>query len=173
MVCTYLLKIPRNSQSNRFVPNRSLSQPSDPDQIDCDDLEQWANGRPNDADSSTDCGLLQDSSIIDENCEEERAYVCEFDDSHGEQSALAIESANGATYVGFNYRPHSNFDEAVQKCAIFGGQLATFDDQQQFEAMQCIRAQTGGSLLIGLHDRNVEHEWEFIDGDHSYWFVCV
>lgn len=129
--------------------------------LDCDDLPQWAPGEPNNS-GDEDCAQLWSTSINDVGCGDSMAFVCEF---NGDNYA-AIEEG-GAIYVarGDDYVDYAT---AKARCAGFGGQLATFSNEAQFEAMLSVRNVIGAHSWMGFDDINLEHHWQFVDGDLSF-----
>jgi len=131
--------------------------------LDCDDIPQWAAGEPNNYQGTEeDCAMLYSSSMNDASCGNSYAFVCEF---NGDNYALASEG--GAIYVA---RRDDLVDYATAKtrCSGIGGQLATFDGEEQFQAMLSVRNALGKTSWLGLDDLNEEHHWQFVDGDLSY-----
>merc|ERR1712013_947361 len=57
---------------------------------------------------------------------------------------------------------------AKERCAGFGGKLATFGNEAQFEAMLRVRNAIGVNSWVGIDDLNAERHWQFVDGDLSF-----
>jgi len=132
--------------------------------VDCDDIPQWAVGEPNNAGSGEDCGCLYSATINDAGCSTSKSFICEFDDSE-----YAVETEGGAVYVARG-DDKVNYATAKNRCKDFGagGQLATFDDVSQFNAMLTVRNEIKATSWVGLDDIGEEHMWQFVDGDLSY-----
>lgn len=81
-------------------------------------------------------------------------------------SSLLGLARSGSLYIGRS--EEVNYDTAISRCAAFGGQLATFGSDDEFQTLLAIRNDIGSSTWIGFDDRNQEHFWRFIDGDESY-----
>ena len=122
---------------------------------DCDDIPQWNPGQPNNSGGNEDCGDLWSGAINDQDCAEERPYACEL---NGNRYAATEEG--GAIYVarGDDYVDYAT---AKERCASFGGQLATFSSEAQFAAMLSVRNAIGVDTWIGFDDLNTEHHWQF------------
>eukprot|EP00483_Globobulimina_turgida_P004298 UN04307 len=62
------------------------------------------------------------------------------------------------------------FDEGQSKCTQMGGQLATWDNDDEWNQIKDARAIIGnnGHYWVGLDDRGAEHSWRFIDGHTHY-----
>eukprot|EP01083_Nonionella_stella_P095956 269527_1 len=58
--------------------------PQSSDVQDCDDLDQWAPGEPNNYGSGQDCALIwpwYGGTLDDDDCSTQQAYICEYDAS--------------------------------------------------------------------------------------------
>jgi len=71
-----------------------------------------------------------------------------------------------ALYIG--RKENVNWDTARSRCECFGGQLATFGNDNEWNQLKTIRNKMNTNAWIGLDDKNQEHAWKFIDGDTSY-----
>jgi len=81
----------------------------------------------------------------------------------------SITSA-GSLYLG---RQESvNWQTARDRCSCFGGQLATWSNSNDYNAIKKVRAQLGSNhgsdSWVGMHDLNTEGDWQMIDGATDY-----
>eukprot|EP01084_Bolivina_argentea_P163160 283877_1 len=62
------------------------------------------------------------------------------------------------------------YDEGQARCRGMGGQLATFDNWNDFNKIREVRRNIGGNGYgwIGMNDRGTEHHWTFIDGSTHF-----
>eukprot|EP00483_Globobulimina_turgida_P000113 UN00113 len=62
------------------------------------------------------------------------------------------------------------FDEGQSKCTSMGGQLATWDNDHEWNQIKDVRSRIGGNGYgwVGMDDRGAEHFWRFIDGHTQY-----
>merc|ERR1712154_32278 len=97
-------------------------------------------------------------------------FVCEFNGDNYAATDYAAEG--GAIYIarGDNFVDYAS---AKESCSGLGGQLATFSNEAQFEAMLIVRNVIGVDTWMGIDDINTEGRWQFVDGDTSFWFVTL
>lgn len=133
---------------------------------DCDDIEQWYPGEPNNEDGNQHCAIIWHwQQMRDIECSSEEYYICEFDD---EVVVVDFDAAD-TTYIGVKEKV--DWFTAETRCETFGGQLATFSSDEEYKRMVNIRIAFGGGSKygwIGMHDMNTEGHFQFVDGDTSY-----
>jgi len=130
---------------------------------DCDDIDEWNNGQPNDyaTGSGEDCAEMNSNGKLNDiTCTDYRKYVCEFDtDNYG------FAKSGSKIYVG--RKEQADWNTAKGQCECWGGQLATFSNNAEFELMKkVVTPSFGDRAWIGLK-ADSPNEFAFIDGDTS------
>jgi len=74
---------------------------------------------------------------------------------------VSITSA-GSLYMG--RKESVNWQTAKERCACFGGQLATWSNDNDYNAIKSVRSQLGNNAWVGFHDLDAERSWKMIDG---------
>jgi len=78
---------------------------------------------------------------------------------------VSIASA-GSHYLG--RKEAVNYQTAKERCQDFGGNLATFSNDNDYSHINSVRAQMGSVAWIGFDDIDNEGHWKMIDGDEDY-----
>jgi len=72
----------------------------------------------------------------------------------------------GSLYLG--RRDWVPWQTAKNRCADFGGNLATWSNSNDWNAIKSVVAQLGSSSFVGIDDINEEGKWRMIDEDTDY-----
>ena len=137
----------------------------------CATIEQWDNGEPNNPRTEL-CAEVNRLEVLNNMpCSTNQWYICEFDTENYE-----IAIAGGKTfYVG--HRERVTWDTARDNCDAFGGKLATFSSDAEYDLMASIfdgpsSARFGDRAWIGMTSQGLPAgKWKFIDGQTDFWYV--
>lgn len=67
-------------------------EPHGPHKVDCDDLDEWAHGQPNNLWGNQDCAVIKGTGELnDVRCDVSRYYICEFSKYHYKVASSDLE----------------------------------------------------------------------------------
>lgn len=88
---------------------------------------------------------------------------------------LGCTEAHSEQGRGFVLCDQRLWDDAREQCQEFGGDLARVDSEQVgaflAEAADVAFGADNGGVWIGLHDRDTEGEWQWLEDEDPYWVL--
>jgi len=126
---------------------------------DCQGIDKWNPGEPNNLGMETCVEMKGDLNNI--RCYEGRDYVCEFDDDE-------IKVVREADRMFVGRKKSVTWSDAQDDCECFGGNLATWSNSHDYQAIEMVQMYLGGNAWVGMNDLNSEGKWEMVDGATDY-----